>query len=47
MEAFYNFLKTEKLLMLSRRTAAVEDGFLFDEVVTDKGRRWFKYRMPS
>jgi len=47
MEAFYNFLKTEKLLMLSRRTAAVEDGFLFDEVATDKGTRWFKYRMPS
>jgi hypothetical protein len=29
--------------MLSRRTAAVEDGYLYDEVVTDKGTLWVKY----
>lgn len=47
MEAFYKFLKTEKLMMLSRQTAAIEDGFLFDEVATDKGVLWVKYRIPS
>jgi hypothetical protein len=47
MEAFYEFLKTEKLIMLSRRTAAVEDGYLYDEVATDKGTLWVKYRIPS
>jgi hypothetical protein len=47
MEAFYEFLKTEKPIMLSWRTAAVEDGYLYDEVATDKGTLWVKYRIPS
>lgn len=47
LEAFYGFLKAEKLMMLSRRTAAVEEGFLYDEVTTDKGPLWVKYRMPK
>jgi hypothetical protein len=45
-EAFYDFLKTEKLTMLGRRTAAVADGFLYDEVA-DKGTLWFRYSLPT
>ncbi len=47
LEAFSEFLKAEKLVMLSRRMVAVEDGFLFDEVATDKGPLWVKYLIPT
>lgn len=46
MEAFYNYIAAENIVMVNRRTAAIEDGFLFDEVSTDKGILWVKYRMP-
>ena len=47
LEAFYHFLKTEKIEMVSRRTAAIEGGFLFELVATDRGLLWIKYRMPT
>jgi hypothetical protein len=47
MEAFYDYLRSERIVMFSRRTAAVEHGFLFEEVSTDKGTLWVKYKMPS
>jgi hypothetical protein len=47
MEAFYEFLRTERLTMLNRRIAGTENGFLYDEVATDKGPLWIKYRMPT
>jgi hypothetical protein len=47
MEAFYNYIESEKIVMFNRRTAAIEDGFLFDEVSTDKGTLWVKYKMPT
>lgn len=47
LEAFNEFLKSEKLTMLGRRLATVEDGFLYDEVATDKGPLWVKYRIPT
>jgi hypothetical protein len=43
MNAFYEYLRAEKLGMIQRRTAVVEGDFLYDEVITDKGRLWVKY----
>ncbi|RWO33575.1 MAG: hypothetical protein EOS10_07765 [Mesorhizobium sp.] len=45
--AFYAYLKANKLVMSGRRLVAVESGFLFDEVMTDKGILWVKYRLPA
>lgn len=42
-EAFYEYLKVKKLVMNARRLAAVENGILFDEIITDKGTLWVRY----
>jgi hypothetical protein len=47
IEAFYDYLKFENIVMFTRQTAAVEDGFIFDAVATDKGTIWVKYRMST
>lgn len=44
--AFSEYLKAKKLVMSTRRLAAVEKGILYDEVLTDKGILWVKYRVP-
>jgi hypothetical protein len=44
---FYNYLDTQKIVMHGRQIAAVEDGFIFDVVSTNKGALWFKFRMPE
>jgi hypothetical protein len=46
-EAFYRYLKANKLAMSGRRLAAVEDGYLYDEVMTNRGILWVKYRLPA
>ncbi|MET3648924.1 hypothetical protein [Phyllobacterium ifriqiyense] len=46
-EAFYGYLKANKLIMSGRRLAAVESNFLYDQVMTDKGTVWVKYRLHS
>jgi hypothetical protein len=45
MDAFYEYLRAERLDMVRRRTVAIEDGFLYDEITTDKGILWVKYRL--
>jgi hypothetical protein len=47
VEAFYSYLKSENIVILNRRTAAVEDQFIFDVVSTSKGTLWVKYRMTT
>ena len=47
MDGFYEYLRAEKLTMLNRRLAAVEGGFLYDKVDTDKGPLWVKYKMMT
>jgi hypothetical protein len=45
MEAFYAYLRTEKVDMLGRRNAGVQDGYLYDEVTTAAGPFWVKYNL--
>jgi hypothetical protein len=45
MQAFYKFLSEQGCTMHRRQQAAIEDGFLFDIVLTDKGPLWVKYRI--
>jgi hypothetical protein len=45
IEAFYNYLESENIVMFSRQQAALEGGFLFDAIATDRGTIWVKYRI--
>ena len=45
IEAFYKYLESENIVIFSRQQAAIESGFLFDMVATDRGTIWVKYRM--
>ena len=45
-EAFYQYLRAEKVDMLGRRNAGVQDGYLYDEVTTAAGPLWVKYKLP-
>jgi hypothetical protein len=45
IEAFYNYLKSENIVMKNRQQAGIEDDFLFDVVATNKETVWVKYRM--
>lgn len=47
IEAFYKYLEYKNIEMFDRRTVAVEDGFLFEVVSTNKGTLWVKYRMST
>ncbi|MQW11598.1 hypothetical protein GHK51_14915 [Sinorhizobium meliloti] len=47
IEALYAYLRAQKIKMLSRQTAAVEGGYLYDKVETDKGPLWVKCKMTA
>lgn len=47
MEAFYAYLTDNKLTLLTRQTAGIEDGFLYDEIFTNRGRVWVKYKIDA
>jgi hypothetical protein len=44
LKAFYEYLKANMLTLLTRRTVAVEDGYLFEIALTDKRNIWVKYK---
>jgi hypothetical protein len=48
VEAFYDFLRTEKLTVENRRQAGFEQDFLYEVVLTNSGHLWVKYntRLP-
>jgi hypothetical protein len=48
VEAFYDFLRTEKLTVENRRQAGFEQDFLYEVVRTNSGHLWVKYntRLP-
>jgi hypothetical protein len=47
MQAFYKYLEQQGIEFHERRIAAVEDGYLFDIVLTDKGPLWVKYQIAE
>jgi hypothetical protein len=47
IQAFYKYLEQQGVAFHARRLACVEDGYLFDIVLTDKGPLWVKYRMAE
>ena len=44
-KAFYEYLKTNKLKLLHRRTVVVEGDYLFEIALTDKRNIWVKYKV--
>jgi hypothetical protein len=47
IQAFYKYLEQQGIEFHERRIAGVEDGYLFDIVLTDKGPLWVKYQMAK
>lgn len=47
MEALYAYLEINKLAMRQRQLAAVENGFLYDRVQTNRGTLWVKYSVGN
>ena len=47
VNAFYEYLSANSLLLLHRRTVAVEDGYLFEIALTNKRNVWIKYKLRS
>ena len=47
IQAFYKYLEQQEIEFHERRIAAVEDGYLFDIVLTDKGPLWVKYQIAE
>jgi hypothetical protein len=47
IQAFYLYLERQGISLHQRRLAAVEGGFLFDIVLTDKGPLWIKYHISE
>jgi hypothetical protein len=45
LRAFYKYLEQQGMVFNGSRLADVEDGYLFEIVLTDKGPLWVKYRM--
>ncbi len=47
IQAFYKYLEQEGIALHRRRLAGIEDGYLFDIALTDRGPLWVKYRMSE
>lgn len=46
-EAFHKYLESEKIALLEQRLATIENGFLYDVAITDKGNIWIKYKVQK
>lgn len=47
LKAFYQYLESEKIALLERRVATIDNGFLYDVAITDKGSIWIRYKMQN
>lgn len=44
IQAFYKYLEQQGIKFHERRIAGIEDGYIFDIVLTDRGPLWVKYQ---